>query len=89
MNINWKAKLTSRKFWMAVVGFVTPLLAAFGVSNNVVTQVAAMIMAGAAVVAYIIGEGLVDASAVTVTTVTGAANTISSDVADAEKNIQK
>lgn len=24
MNIDWKRKLTSRKFWAAVVGFVTP-----------------------------------------------------------------
>ena len=59
---NWKQKLTSRKFWAAVVGFVTPTLLAFGVADNVATQVAGIIMAGAAVVAYIIGEGLVDAS---------------------------
>lgn len=60
--INWKQKLTSRKFWAAVVGFVGPMLMAFGVSDDVVTQVAGIIMAGAAVVAYIIGEGLVDAN---------------------------
>lgn len=59
---NWKQKLTSRKFWTAVVGFVTPTLLAFGVADNVATQVAGIIMAGAAVVAYIVGEGLVDAS---------------------------
>lgn len=60
--IDWKRKLTSRKFWTAVAGFVTPLLLAFGVAEEVVTQVVAIIMAGAAVVAYIIGEGLADAS---------------------------
>ena len=60
--INWKQKLTSRKFWAAVVGLVGPMLMAFWVSDDVVTQVAGIIMAGAAVVAYIIGEGLVDAS---------------------------
>lgn len=59
---NWKQKLTSRKFWAAIVGFVTPTLLAFGVADNVATQVAGIIMAGAAVVAYIVGEGLVDAS---------------------------
>lgn len=59
---NWKQKLTSRKFWAAVVGFVTPTLLAFGVADNVATQVAGIIMAGAAVIAYIVGEGLVDAS---------------------------
>jgi uncharacterized membrane protein len=59
--IDWKKKLTSRKFWMAIVGFVTPLLLAFGVAEADVTQIVAIIMAGADVVAYIIAEGLVDA----------------------------
>ena len=62
MNIDWKQKLTSRKFWAAVVGFVTPLLIAFGVSESVVTEVTGIIMAGASLVAYIIAEGLVDAN---------------------------
>ena len=62
MTIDWKKKLTSRKFWMALVAFITPLLLAFGVAENAVTQVVAIIMAGADVVAYIIAEGLVDAS---------------------------
>ena len=61
-NIDWKRKLTSRKFWAAVVGFVTPTMIAFGVSDSVVTQVAGIIMAGATLIAYIIGEGLVDAN---------------------------
>ena len=62
MKINWKAKLTSRKFWMAVVGFVAPLLIAFGVSESEATQVSSIIMAGASCIAYVIGEGLVDGS---------------------------
>lgn len=59
---NWKQKLTSRKFWVAVIGFVTPTLLAYGVAEETVTQVAGIIMAGATLIAYIIGEGLVDAS---------------------------
>ena len=59
--IDWKKKLTSRKFWMAIVGFITPLLLAFGVAETNVTQVTAIIMAGADVLAYIIAEGMVDA----------------------------
>lgn len=59
--IDWKQKLTSRKFWMAVVAFVTPLLLAFGVAESTVTQVTAIIMAGADVMAYILAEGLADA----------------------------
>lgn len=62
-SIDWKAKLTSRKFWLAIVGFVAPLLTAFGLGNGIVTQVTAIIMSGASVVAYIVGEGLVDAAA--------------------------
>ena len=63
-KINWKQKLTSRKFWAAVVGFVTPMLVAFGVTDSVTTQVAGIIMAGGTLIAYIIGEGLVDANRV-------------------------
>ena len=60
--MNWKRKLTSRKFWAAVIGFVTPLLIAFGASSEVQTQVAAVIMGGGTLIAYIVGEGLVDAA---------------------------
>jgi hypothetical protein len=62
MSIDWKRKLTSRKFWAAIVGFVTPMLLAFGMAEDNVTQIVAIIMAGADVVAYIIAEGLVDAN---------------------------
>ena len=62
--VNWKRKLTSRKFWAAIVGFVTPLLLAFGVAENVVTETAAIIMAGADVLVYILAEGYVDAKTV-------------------------
>lgn len=62
MKINWKSKLTSRKFWAAIVGFVSSVMAAFGATDNAVAQTAGVIMAGATVIAYIIGEGLVDAN---------------------------
>ncbi len=62
MNIDWKRKLTSRKFWMAVVAFITPLLLAFGVTEDSVTQVTAIIIAGADVLAYSLAEGMVDAN---------------------------
>ena len=61
-KIDWIRKLTSRKFWAAVVAFVTSVLAAFGMSENEVGQIVAIIMAGASLIAYIIGEGLVDAA---------------------------
>lgn len=59
---DWKTKLTSRKFWAAVAQFVTMLIIAFHGTQETATQVTALIMAGAAVVAYIIGEGLIDAA---------------------------
>lgn len=61
--IDWKAKLTSRKLWVAVTEFVSMLMVAFGYAEDTVTQVAALIMAGAGLVAYIVAEGLVDAKA--------------------------
>ena len=61
-NIDWARKLTSRKFWMAIANFVGMLVVAFGGTDNQATQVTALIIAGATVLAYIIGEGLVDAA---------------------------
>lgn len=55
-------KLTSRKFWVAVVSFVTMLIVALGVAEDTAAQVGSIIMAGATMIAYIIGEGLIDAS---------------------------
>lgn len=61
-KIDWKRKLTSRKFWVAIIGFATPLLTAFGVSDSEVLQVTSIIMAGGTLIAYILGEGFADAS---------------------------
>lgn len=58
--IDWKRKLTSRKLWFAVIGFVTNILIFCGVPENVIVQVTAIITAGATVIGYIIGEGLAD-----------------------------
>ena len=55
-------KLTSRKFWLAVAAFVTGILKFNGSPEDTVVQVAALIMGGAAVIAYIIGEGLADSA---------------------------
>ena len=55
-------KLTSRKFWAAIVGFVTGLLIYLGKSEAETAQIGALIMSAASVVAYILGEGLIDAA---------------------------
>lgn len=62
MNINWKRKLTSRKFWLSVAAFVSLLIIACGKDKTVAEQVSAIIMAGATVIGYVIGEGLTDAT---------------------------
>ena len=61
-KIDWKRKLTSRKFWLAVIGFVTAILVAFNVDKLTVEQVMAIISALGTLVAYIIGEGMRDAA---------------------------
>jgi hypothetical protein len=62
MKIDWKRKLTSRKLWTSVAGFVTLLLVARGMTENEAAQVAAIIMAGAQVVGYCLAEGLADST---------------------------
>lgn len=62
MSIDWKRKLTSRKFWAAVCNFVAMLVIALGGTEQVAVQITGIIMAAATVIAYIIAEGLVDAA---------------------------
>lgn len=62
MKKNIVRKLTSRKLWMSLASFVMNLLVFFGYTENTATQVAALIMAGATVIGYVIGEGLADSS---------------------------
>ena len=60
--VDWKRKLTSRKLWLSIASFASMLLIYFGHSESEATQVAALIMAGATVIGYVIGEGLADSS---------------------------
>lgn len=61
-KVDWKRKLTSRKLWTATASFVSMMVVACGGAENTAAQVTALIMAGASVVGYIIGEGLTDAA---------------------------
>ena len=61
-KIDGKRKLTSRKFWLAVIGFVTAIMVAFNVKQMTVEQVTAVVSAMATLIAYIIGEGMTDAA---------------------------
>jgi hypothetical protein len=55
-------KLTSRKLWMSVASFVSMLVIAMGKGQSEAAQISALIVAGATVIAYVVGEGLVDYS---------------------------
>ena len=76
-KINWVSKLTSRKWWTSITSFVTLLIIAFGGTESTATQVAAIIMAGAIVIGYTIGEGLIDSQ--------GASGDIVSDASEVSK----
>ena len=60
MKIDWKRKLTSRKLWTSIASFVSMLLIFWGEAESEATKVAALIMAGASIIGYVIGEGLAD-----------------------------
>ena len=59
--MDWKRKLTSRKFWAAIAGFVSGLVI-YIVSPDKTNPdaVTGIIMALGSVVAYIFGEGFAD-----------------------------
>ena len=61
---DWIRKLTSRKFWMSASGFVSMMIAALGGTESEGVQAAALIMAGATVISYVIGEGMTDCSGI-------------------------
>lgn len=60
MKINWKQKLSSRKFWAALAAWVTSLLTAYGVTNNVIAQVGLIVAGIGALVVYMLAEAKTD-----------------------------
>ena len=61
-KIDWRRKLTSRKFWVAVIGFITAIMVALNIDKMTVEQVTAIVSAMATLIAFIIGESLTDAA---------------------------
>lgn len=57
-----KKKLCSRKLWMSIASFVSMIAVYFGAADSGAQQIAALIMAGASVIGYVVGEGLADSS---------------------------
>ena len=60
--IDWKSKLSSRKFWTLLVGLVSGLLLLFGADKTQTEQIGGIILAAGSIVAYILGESLADAA---------------------------
>lgn len=60
MKQNIIRKLTSRKFWLAVVAFIVAILTAFNVEEGSIAQVTAIIMAFADIIIYVFAESYVD-----------------------------
>ncbi|GAA0397954.1 hypothetical protein [Paenibacillus motobuensis] len=61
-NIDWKRKLSSRKFWALLAALATSIMTAAGAGDNTVVQVTGVIGAVGACVAYMLAEGLSDAA---------------------------
>lgn len=61
-KIDWKRKLTSRKLWLSVANFASMLYVYFGHAEADGEKIAALIIAGATIIGYVIGEGLADSS---------------------------
>ena len=59
-KINWKKKLSSRKLWAAFAGWVSSLLTAFNVTENVIAQAGIIIAGIGSLVVYILAESYVD-----------------------------
>jgi hypothetical protein len=59
-KIDWRRKLTSRKFWLAVASFVTMLIVYLTGDAEAAEKTASLIMAGATVIGYLLAEGLAD-----------------------------
>lgn len=61
MNIDWERKLSSRKLWVALAGFVSGLIMALGGGETTAATVSGCILQGASVIGYLLAEGLTDA----------------------------
>lgn len=61
--ITWKqikTKLISRKLWLSISSFISMLMIYFHADAESAESIASLIMAGASLIGYVIGEGLSD-----------------------------
>ena len=60
MKIDWKQKLSSRKFWALVAAIVLSILVFFNASDNTATQVSSILTAFGSICVYTLAETSVD-----------------------------
>lgn len=63
MKIDWKRKLSSRKFWAAVSGVVIAVMMAMGENAEAQERVAGVVSSVGVLAVYILSEGAVDKAA--------------------------
>lgn len=84
-------KLCSRKFAVALIGFITALLVAFKLDENQIAQVTAIVGSFLTLIAYIFAEGQTDVaslnSSITQTTITKAES--KTNVTNLNKDLNK
>jgi len=64
MQISWKQKLSSKKFWCALIAAVAAVGAAVGLSDGSVEKITSIVGAFATLITYILVEGNIDAKRV-------------------------
>ena len=62
MEIDWKRKLSSRKFWTAIVAWLTSILTAFSVSDNTIAKVVVIVSGIGVLAVYMLAEAKADSS---------------------------
>lgn len=80
-KIDWKTKLSSRKFWALLASFIAGVVVLV-TGNDPTTTVGGCVMAFGAVVAYILGESWVDAANAGSSTTAVNVTTTSKETAD-------
>ena len=63
MKIDWRRKLSSRKFWAAVAGVIISVMVTFNVDAVTQERVAGVISAAGTLAVYMLAESTADKSA--------------------------
>jgi hypothetical protein len=59
-KINWKQKLSSRKFWAGAAGWLTSLLTAFGATDSAIARAGIIVAGIGSLCVYMLAEGMTD-----------------------------